>query len=162
MATVTTLIERFATAAGMREAAEAVTRNDLGGDSQLRALPNEQIYFWVRKVDNSRVQAQSDPRSTRACVKYLGSAALAVLLLVGVLLPIAYNLLAGYQIHSLENDQEYLLRQRAELEYREAELLNPARLARLAVIQELVDPAPGTVIPLEPATDSGAFAQNRK
>lgn len=162
MATVTAWIERVATAAGMREAAEQVTRDELGGESELRPFPNEQIYFWVRQVDNSRVQPQANPGSTRACVRYLGSAALAVLLLVGVLFPVAYNILAGYQIHALEKERDGLLRQRAELEFREAELLNPARLAQLAAIQELVDPVPETAVPLEPAAEETAFAKNRQ
>ena len=80
---------------------------------------------------------------------------------MGVLFPVAYNVLAGYQIHALEKEQDQLLRVRSELEYREAQLLNPARLEQLAIIQDLVDPAPETAVPLEPASDSGAFAQNR-
>lgn len=160
MATVTTLIERIATVAGVREAAEAVTRNDGGGDCELRALPNEQIYFWVRTVDNSRIVPQADPKSTRACLKYIGSAGLAVLLLVGVLFPVAYNILAGYQIHALENEQDTLRRQSSELELQEARMLSPARLAELAALQELVDPAPETTVPLEPVGD-GALALNR-
>ncbi len=160
MATVSALIDRIVTAAGMRDTQEVITRSELGADTELRPLPNEEIYFWVRQVDNSRVQPQADPESTKVCLKYIGSAALAVVLLVGVLVPVAGNLLAGYQIHALEKEQESLLRQQAELEYREAALLNPARLARLAEIQQLVDPAPETTVPLDPAAHKGEFALN--
>jgi hypothetical protein len=157
MATVSTLIDRIATVAGIREPREVITRTELGADAELREYPNEQIYFYVRKIDNSRIQPKADPKSTRACIKYLGGAALAVFVLVGVLFPIGYNVLAGYQIHALEKQQSMLLAQSAELELREAELLNPARLARLAEIQQLVDPAPETAVNLEPARESSEY-----
>jgi len=153
MATVSTLIQRIATAAGVRDEAEVIVRHDGGEDFELRALPNEEVYFQVRAVDNSRVMPQSDPRSTRAAIRYIGSAALAVIFLLGVLLPVAYNVLAGYQLNALQQEQGMLLRERSELELHEAELLNPARLAQLAKIQELVDPAPATALPLGPASE---------
>jgi len=161
MATVTTLIDWIASAAGVRENVEAAVHNDGGEGFELRALPNEEIYFYVRPVDNSRVMPQSDPRSTKAAFKYIGSACLGVVLLVGVLLPVAYNVLAGYQIHALEVEREALVRASSELELREAELLNPARLAELAEIQELVDPEPRTSVPLGALPD-GAFALNTR
>ena len=157
MATVTALIDWIATAAGVGDEANVAARADGGDEFELRALPNEEVYFYVRPVDNSRVMPQADPRSTRAAIKYIGSAGLAVLVLVGVLLPVAYNVLAGYQIHALETEREVLLRDRAELELREAELLNPARLAVLAEYQQLVDPAPESAVPLG-ALSNGEFA----
>jgi hypothetical protein len=161
MATVTALIDWIATAARVGDVADVAARTEGEEEFELRALPNEEIYFYVRPVDNSRVIPQSDPGSTRAAIKYIGSASLAVLVLVGVLLPIAYNVLAGYQIHSLETEREALMRDRAELELREAELLNPARLAILAEYQQLVDPAPETAVPLG-ALSNGEFALNQR
>ena len=127
----------------------------------MRALPGEEIYFWIKEVDNSRVMPKANPKAAGACWRFIGTACLAVTLLVGVLFPIAYNLLAGYQLHKLEARQEWLLRERAELELREARLVSPARLAELARIQRLVDPAPETAVTLRPVSD-GAWARRNQ
>ncbi len=158
MATVSNLLNWITSAAGAREGAAEGVRDNSGDECGLRALPNEEIYFWVRPVDNSRVNPQADPKSTKACLRYMGSAGLAVALLVGVLFPVAYNVLAGYQIGELARQHETLLRERAELDLKEASLLNPARLAELAEMQQLVDPAPETSVPLGAAPD-GAYAK---
>ncbi len=152
MATFATLVN-WITSTGARAEASVAASREAGGEFRLRALPNEEIYFWVREVDNSRVIPQSDPAATKAAVKFIGSACLAVILVVGILVPMAGNILAGYRIHALQNERKELLEERAELELAEAQLLSPARLAELAAMQELVDPAPETAVPLEPAPE---------
>ena len=82
------------------------------------------------------------------------------MVVVGVLLPVAYNLLAGYQINALNAERQALLDEQAILEQQESALLSPARLAVLAQTQEFVDPAPEHMVPLSPAAD-GALAMNR-
>lgn len=158
MATVSNFWNWFTSATRADADGAERARPNAGEDCELRALPNEEIYFWVRHVDNSRVLPQADPKSTRACLRYIGSAGLAVILLFCVLLPVAYNVLAGYQIGALEKQREMLLREQAELELEEATLLNPARLAVLAQDQELVDPAPETAVSLGAVAD-GSFAK---
>ena len=162
MATLTNIFDWIAAAGGSREAAGAQVR--FGGDDQayrLRSLPNEDVHFWVREIDNSRVMPQADPKSTGVCVKLMVSACLTVLLFFGVLVPTACNILAGYRINALEKQRELLLRDQYELELQEARLLSPARLAELGRIQQLVDPAPQTAIALGPVTTDGALAMNR-
>ena len=80
--------------------------------------------------------------------------------LFAVLLPVAYNVHAGYQIHALQLEQERLLNDSAVLEDQEAALVSPERLAELAAMQALVDPAPEELVPLQPA-DDGALALNQ-
>ncbi len=154
MATVSNLLNWITSATRTGEDAAVLVRQRAGDDCELRPLPNEEVYFWVRHVDNSRVIPQADPKSTRACLRYMGSAGLAVLLLVGILFPVAYNVLAGYHIGVLEKQRESLLRERAELELTEAELLNPARLAELPAYQQLVDPKPETAFSLGASPDA--------
>jgi len=72
-----------------------------GTGVRVPAFANEDIYFYIKRIDNSRVARASDPQSRGTCWKLIGSAGVAVALLVGVLLPSAYGLLAGYQIQSL-------------------------------------------------------------
>lgn len=157
MATLATLVDWITTATGVREAAgerELIRGNE---DFRLRALPNEEIYFFVREVDNSRVIPLADQRATRVCWKVIGASCLAVLLLIGVLAPLGYNLLAGYQINALEKEQQVLLRERTVLELKEAQLVSPKRLAELGRMQLLVDPAPETVVALAPAANDGNY-----
>jgi hypothetical protein len=162
MATLTHIVDWIAAAAGTRETAGGQSRCR-GGEEEfrLRALPNEDIHFWVREVDNSRIIPRSDPQSTKVCVKLMVSACLTVLVLFGVLVPTACNILAGYRINALEQQREMLLRERYALDLQEAQLLSPARLAELGRLQQLVDPAPETVIALGPVTTDGALAMNR-
>src|SRR6185436_5996817 len=94
----------------------------------LRGFPGEDIYFFVKRIDNSRVVRQADPKAGGVCWKMIGSVGAAALLLIGVLLPSAYGLLAGYQLQSLKNEAKRLASQQASLEMQEAQLLSPARM----------------------------------
>jgi hypothetical protein len=102
--------------------------------------------------------ARSDPKAAGIRWRYGATAGVVVLLLFGVLLPVAGNLLAGYKIGVLEKQREALLRQQYELELEEARLLDPAELARWAGTYGLVDPEPETAILLGPPTD-GSLAR---
>lgn len=156
MATWATLIDWF-TGARTEAARES---DEILEDYCSRPLPNEQLYLWVRPIDNSRLKAQAAPEASRACWRSIFASMVAVVALVVVLLPFAYNLLAGYQIRALEIERQKLLDDKALLEKQESELLSPARLAALAEMQKYVDPEPGQLIPLPPAAD-GAVAMNR-
>src|SRR5690242_21795181 len=96
--------ERSTAAAGSYRAARAVP---------VRAFANEDIYFFVKRIDNSRVVRQTDPQAGGVCWKMIGSVGAAALLLIGVLLPSAYGLLAGYQIQSLRGEAQRLASEQA-------------------------------------------------
>lgn len=112
----------------------------------LRALPNEDIYLFVKDIDNARVVRQADPKARGACWRLILSGGTAVLLLIGVLLPSAAGRIAGYQIESLRQEQQHLLAEKSALEIEEARLLSPARLEQIARTQQFVDPAPRKVV----------------
>ena len=126
----------------------------------LRAFPNEDIYFFAKRIDNSRVVRQADPKAGRVCWKMIGSVGVAALLLIGVLLPSAYALLAGYQIQSLKEEARRLESQQASLELAEAELLSPARMEELARRQQFIDPEPQKVVYLD-SKDGSSLALNQ-
>ncbi len=125
----------------------------------LRAFPNEDLYFFVKRIDNSRIVRQSDPQARRACWKMIGSVGIAATLLIGVLLPSAYSLLAGYQIQSLKQEAARLDNERASLELQEAKLLSPARMEQLAKEQQFTDPEPQKVVYLD-SKDGSSVAMN--
>jgi cell division protein FtsL len=149
MASLATLYNRMA-GANAFVAAQTQTRQRAAEDPfALRAIANEDIFFFVKDIDNSRVVRESDPQARTACWKLILSAGAAAVLLIGVLLPSAYGLLAGYQIQSLRAEQQRLTTERSALELEEAKLLSPARLEELARIQSFVDPGPQKVVYLD-------------
>jgi cell division protein FtsL len=117
----------------------------------IRCFANDDIYFHVKRIDNSRVVRQVDPQTRGVCWKMIGSVAAAAVLLIGVLLPSAYGLLAGYQIQTLKAESRRLANEQASLELEEAKLLSPERMEQLAREQQFTDPEPQRVVYLDSA-----------
>jgi uncharacterized protein HemX len=137
-------------------------QDERAADPGLRVpvFANEDIYFYVKRIDNSRVVRESDPKARGACWKLIGTVGLAVVLLILVLLPSAYGLLAGYQIQSLRQDAQHLATEQASLELQEARLLSPARMEELARIQQFIDPPSAKVVYLD--SKNGSLAMNQE
>lgn len=148
---------------GFEQAAKARTENikARSGGAALRGFANDDIYFFVKRIDNSRVVREADPQARGTCWKLIGSVVAAVVLLIGVLLPSAYGLLAGYQIQTLRQDSERLATEQSSLELNEAQLLSPARMEELARMQQFIDPPAQKVVYLE-TSQSGTVAMNKK
>ena len=127
---------------------------------RVRAFANEDIYFFVKRIDNSRVVRQADPKARGICWKLIGTAGAAVVLLIGVLLPSAYGLLAGYQIQALRQEGQRLTNEQASLELEEAQLLSPARMEQLALMQQFIDPPSQNVVYLD--SKNGSLAMNKE
>jgi hypothetical protein len=116
----------------------------------LRPLPGEDVFFFAKRIDNSRVVRQADPRAA-------GATCVLAALLTGALVPRVANLLAGYKLEALRQEQQKLIDERMVLEVEEARLLSPARLDELAHRQNLVVPKSDQLIDLESKGD-GALA----
>jgi hypothetical protein len=119
---------------------------------QLRALPQEDVFFYCKKVDNSRLVREADPHSRGDCWSAIGAACVILALLTGVAAPSVTNTLAGYKLESLRGEERRLLDERRTLELQEATLLSPERLEQLARQQNLVTPQSGQVVHLEDHT----------
>ncbi|MEO8049334.1 MAG: hypothetical protein ABI833_02870 [Acidobacteriota bacterium] len=143
---------RFAAVSGAARAVRAVP---------VRAFANDDIYFFIKRIDNSRLVRQTDPQAGGVCWKMIGSVGAAALLLICVLLPSAYGLLAGYQIQSLRSEAQRLAGEQASLELQEARLVSPARMEELARQQKFTDPEPEKVVYLD-SKDGSSLALNRK
>jgi hypothetical protein len=158
MATLATVCSRIFT----KETARSVTGSHRSARAvPVRAFANEDIYFFVKRIDNSRVVRQTDPQAGGVCWKMIGSVGAAALLLIGVLLPSAYGLLAGYQIQSLRSEALRLAGEQASLELQEAKLVSPARMEQLARQQQFIDPEPEKVVYLD-SKDGSSLALNQK
>jgi len=132
---------------------EAYTAGAATGPFVLRALPNEDVYFFSKRIDNSRLVREADPRARGACWSAIGAACLLVALLTSVLAPSVANTMAGYKLQALKQEQQRLIDERRVLEVEEAQLLSPARLEELARGQQLVSPQPGQVVHLDSKGD---------
>ena len=159
MASLATVYNRML---GPRAASAGVDKVRANTDDEfvLRAIPNEEIYFFVKEIDNARVVRQADPKAGGTAWRLILSGGLAVLLLIGVLLPSAAGRIAGYQIEALRQEQARLFAEKNALEIDEARLLSPERLDEIAQKLSLVDPAPQRVVYLD--SKQGALAMNLK
>ncbi len=128
---------------------------------QLRALPFEDVYFRPKKMDNSRLVRETDPRAGGACWSVIGAACLALALMGGVLAPSVANTVAGYKLEALRVEAGKLADERRNLELQEAQLLSPERLDRLAQGQHLVSPSANQIVHLD-NTGEGKVAVLRK
>jgi cell division protein FtsL len=126
---------------------------------QLRPLPSEDVYFFLKKIDNSRIVREADPVARKRAWKAGAKGAAAAALLILLLMPKALGMMAGYQVHTLAQDHERLLNERSVLSLEEARLVSPERLEQLARELKLVNPDPRRVLVLNPKAE-GALALN--
>lgn len=160
MATLATFFKRFeaATASG------PVTRPALRVEPdpyRLRELPNERLFLFCKKIDNTRLVREADPHARKECWSTIGAACAIVALLTTVFIPSVGGTMAGYKIQELRAEEQRLLDERRVLDLEEASLLSPANLQELAQKQQLVAPAPGQVIRLD-SRGEGSLALNVK
>lgn len=136
------------------------SRSRSGADPyRLRALPNEDVYFYRKQIDNSRLVRQPDPATRIRSWRWLAVSAAVTLLLAVLFSPAIYGRLAGYQIEDLKAEHSRLLVERDRLKAEEAQLLSPERLEEIARIQQFIDPSPDQVVYLNPKAD-GSLALN--
>lgn len=147
MATLATIFDRLFPAKILDQAAPRI--HDEAETCRLRRFPNEDIYFSVKKIDNTRVVRESDPTARGICWRMIGSCVAAAVLLIAILVPSMYGLIAGYRIEALHQERQRLEIERAALQLAETKLLSPARLEKLAHDQQFVDPPPQRVVYLE-------------
>ena len=157
MASFATFVNRFVGDSDFADVQPAVwTRTE---SPRLRPIPNEDVYMFVKRIDNSTVERAVDHSARRArSHSVLAGFAAAVLVIAG-LVPVAYNTLAGFTLQKLRQDQAQLEQQRTELEAKEANLVSYDRLNKVAATLNLVDPAPQQVEFLEGKSKS-AEARN--
>jgi hypothetical protein len=116
---------------------------------QLRSLPQDSVFFFSKKIDNSRLVREPDPQAKSACWSAIGVASAAVIAMAFVLVPGALTTSSGYRLESLRAEERRLVDERRALDLQEAELLSPERLDRLARAQNMVTPKSDQVYHLD-------------
>lgn len=147
-------VDRKAAAETMRAAVSVGTERDR---NELRPFPMEDVFFYCKKIDNSRLVREDDPKANGACLSAIGAAAAIVALLTGALVPSVANTVAGYKLEALRAEERKLTDERRSLDLEEARLLSPDRLEKLAQEHHLVTPRSDQVFHLDGKSD-GAVA----
>jgi cell division protein FtsL len=149
MATLVNLMDRFTTASAASYGSSRTRVMENEDPFEVPQFPNEDVYLYVKHIDNSRVLRETDPEARKVCWRLIGSSFAFAVLVIGLLLPQMNRLMAGYRTEALRQERQRLELDRASLELAETKLLSPARLEELARMQRFVDPAPEAVVYLD-------------
>jgi hypothetical protein len=125
-------------------------------DCRLRAIPNEEVYLYVKRIDNRAVVRAEDPRARRQRARSMVMGLLAALVLVAGLAPAAYSRIEGRRISDLQQQHRDLLYKREELRLAEADLVRVDRLRTIAKEFGFVDPSPDSLEYLDGKTKAEA------
>lgn len=161
MATLANIFNQFLGAGSVADAAPRSVTWETSEECKLRALPNEDVYLFTKRIDNSRVIRQADPKARARDWKVLGGGTAAAILAVAISLPPAYGLIAGYQLSQLQVENERLRAEQVRLKLEEARVGSAERLHEWANAQNFVSPGSDKTIYLEPKNEE-ALALNRR
>ena len=157
MATLAAIWKRSTTMAEVR--GEGITECD---PYSMRALPCDQVFFYSKRMDNSRLIREADPHASEECWSTVGVGALLLMLGVSIVAPHVALVRAGYRLEAAKVERQTLLDQRRALEVKEAALLSPERLNDIAKERNLTSPMSSQVFHLDGSTaPQGNLASNQ-
>jgi cell division protein FtsL len=149
MASLGTFVNRFVGVRDLAEAPSAVwTRTEA---PRLRPLANEDVYLFVKAIDNGSVVRVVDPVARRERNNSMTIGFVAAVLVIAGLVPTAYNIMAGFTLQHLHAEQARLVEEQVRLDATEAKLLSPERMRGLARSLKMAEPEPQQVQTLEGA-----------
>ncbi len=154
MATLAAIFDRFASPRAIEQPAPRGRFLEPEDPFAVPAFPNEDVYFYVKGIANSNVLRVADPAARKTCWRMIGYSFVLAMLVISLLLPTLYGLMAGYRMEALRQEKDRLELDRAALELQETKLESPARLEELARMQRFVDPAPEKVVYLDTKSDT--------
>lgn len=160
MATLANIFNQFLGAGSVADAAPRSVTWETSEECKLRALPNEDVYLFTKRIDNARVVRQADPRARARDWKVLGGSSLAAILAIAISLPHAYGLIAGYELSQLQVENQRLRSERTRLKVDEARAASAERLHGLAEAHRFVAPGGDRTVYLEPRNEK-SLALNR-
>jgi hypothetical protein len=131
------------------------------GDCRLRPIPKEEIFVYVKAIDNARMARVVDKKDWAASAGVAGSVIVASLLLIALLLPGGVNLLASHRMEGLKRERAQLVNELRQLRSKEASLKSPDKLLEYAG-DRFVTPAATAVVFAAPATGTAVAALGRR
>jgi hypothetical protein len=154
MATLATIFDWLTAVKGSERTSPRTRVLEEADPFEAPAFANEDVFFYAKRIDNSRVLRETDPAARRLCWRMIGSSLGVVMLVIGLLLPGLNQVIAGYRIEALRQERDRLELNRAALELQESKLTSPATLEQLAKARSFEDAAPTKVVYLESKRDS--------
>src|SRR5580658_8719800 len=159
MASLATIVNRFAGVEVEDAPAERGSSMSKREDCRLRPLPNEDVYLFVKRIDNKAVVRAPDPAAGRARLRSMVMGLLTALMLVAGLAPAAYSRIEGRHISELRQHKADLESREQQLKLKEANLVNVERLRLIAKEFGFVDPTPESLEYLEGKNKAEARAR---
>ena len=156
MATLATMLRKFDTGRPEPRRAEGARQNPY----VLRALPNEDIFFHTKRVDNSRLVREADPRAKAECWSTIGAVCALAAVMITSLVPGVACITAGYQIEALKQETQRLKNESRNLEVEEAKLVGPERLEQIAKDRKMGSPTKDQIVHLNTDASEGTVAFN--
>lgn len=126
-----------------------------GSDFRMRTLPKEEIHLFVKEIDNSKVVRLVDQRDWWQSLCMAGGVIFTSLLLIALLLPGGYDILASRRMHQLEAERQRLVNELRQVRVLEQEWMAPAQLQQWAG-DRFVDPPPGGIVFAPPSSGTVA------
>ncbi len=111
-----------------------------------RPLPMEDLCFFVKTIDNSRLVRVVDPHSRRECLGLIASVTAVFFLALLYIGPRLALLHTGYRLEDLKKENQALAQTNRQLQMKEATLRDPQRIYSIAVKMGLAAPAPEQVV----------------
>lgn len=125
----------------------------------LTGLPNDDVYFYSKRIDNSRLVRQADTQ-VKGEWSAIAAAGAAALLIGGIMIaPGVAGIMDSYKIQELKHEQEALRIELRKVDVAEEKMLSAASLNAMASQHNLVRPGADQVIRLQPKNEH-SFAMN--
>jgi hypothetical protein len=157
MATLAAILDRITLPRGAVQIPVRV--RDTPDDFLVRPFANENLFHFVKRIDNTGVVREGDPAAGRACWKVIGAGVVTTLALLCLMLPSVFGLLSGYQLQTLRAERQKLETAIAAAELEESRLLSPEQLDKVAKQHDYAAPAPGQMVSLD-GKDGSRLARN--
>src|SRR5262249_43254597 len=125
----------------------------------LRGLPNDDVYFYSKAIDNSRLVRQADTHVKGEWTAIAGVCTAALIIAGMMIAPGVTSVMDNMKIQDLKHEQAQLRNDQRKLQVEEELLINAARLEALAPAHNLARPGADQVIRLQPKNNH-SFAMN--
>ncbi len=131
-------------------AAETTAEIETADAFRLRSLPGDNLYLFSKRIDNSRLVRQANPKTRGDCWNAIATALVLAVMVATAVSPRVASVLTGYQTEKLKSENRELNEQRRNRLIAEARLLTPSRLDQLANARSLAVPGSGREQHLQP------------